>query len=227
MPEWQTTRWSLVGRAALERGSPGLALEELLKIYRPPILAFLKASCRARRYRMGERYHEDLCQEFCANLLCNPLLQRADPLRGSRFRSYLTSALTNFVNNDLRNALARKRGGEQIEAVAMAVDSLVSNGLSPEEAFEGEWVATVLEEAARRTCGDHRLLNDLRPYLLGPKEAGAWDAIAKAHGMKPATVRVSMSRLKSKFRAQLMDVVRETVGDAQGFEEELAFLLGK
>jgi DNA-directed RNA polymerase specialized sigma24 family protein len=216
-----------VGRAGKEQGSPGPALEELLRIYRPPILAFLRASCRARKYRTGESYHEDLCQEFCANLLCNPLLQRADPSRGSRFRSYLTSALTNFVNNDLRAVMALKRGGELTEAADMAVDSLVSSGLSPEEAFEGEWVATVLEEAARRTCGDHILLNDLRPYLLGPREAGAWEAIAKAHGMKPATVRVSMSRLKSKFRAQLMDVVRETVGDVQDFEEELAFLLGK
>jgi RNA polymerase sigma-70 factor (ECF subfamily) len=227
MPEWQTTRWSLVGRAASEQGSPGPALDELLKIYRPPILAFLKATCRARRYRMGERYHEDLCQEFCASLLCNPLLQSADPSRGSRFRSYLTSALTNFVNNDLRSFMALKRGGGQIEAVDMAVDSLVGNGLSPEEAFEGEWVATVLEEAAKRACGDHGLLNDLRPYLLGPREAGAWEAIAKAHGMKSATLRVSMSRLKRKFRAQLMEVVRETVGDVQDFEEELAFLLGK
>lgn len=36
-----------------------------------------------------------------------------------------------------------------------------------------------------------------------------------------------MSRLKKEFRAQLLGVVRETVGDVQDLEAELAFLLGK
>lgn len=227
MPEWQTTRWSLVGRAAQERGSPGPALEELLKIYHPPILAFLKASCKAMNYRMGEHYHEDLCQEFCANLLRNTLLQGADPSKGARFRSYLMSALTHFVNNDLRAAMALKRGSGQTVARRGAIDNLAHSGPTPEAVFESEWVATVLEEAARRACGDHVLHNDLRPYLMEPTEVGAWEAIAKAHGMQSGAVRVSMSRLKKKFRAQLRNVLRETVGDVQGFEDELNFLLGK
>lgn len=226
MQQWKTTRWSLVRRAAEEQGKPGQAIAELLQLYRAPILGFLRASCTAIGYRCGEDYHEDLCQEFCASLLGSSLLANADETYGSSFRAYLKEALKKFVSNDLRKTLAHKRGGASV-MVDERLDRLASSGPSPEEVFDHEWCASLIEEALNRTCGSDALLHELRPYIGDDVDSGTWASIAARHGMTPGALRTRVARVRKSFRDHIVALVRESVADEPGMQFELSLLRGE
>ena len=100
-----TTHWSLVLRAGQRGGTESdEALAALCRRYWFPLYAY------ARRRLPGPEEAEDLTQEFFARLLEKGALATASPERG-RFRSFLLTALKNFLANEWDRANARKRGG--------------------------------------------------------------------------------------------------------------------
>ena len=100
-----TTHWSVVinagaGSASLAR----VALESLCRHYWYPLYSFVR--------RQGRAHHEaeDCTQEFLARLLAGDGLGLARPERG-HFRTFLLTALRNFLTDEWRRARAEKRGG--------------------------------------------------------------------------------------------------------------------
>ena len=91
---------------ARESDSPDArqALSKLCEIYWLPLYAFIR--------RQGADYHEaqDLTQAFFEHLLRRDWLDGVDPRKG-RFRSFLLSALCNFLNNERQKEKTSKRGG--------------------------------------------------------------------------------------------------------------------
>src|SRR3546814_18894949 len=93
MAVFQTTRWSLVAGTRTDSGQARRALDELCRLYRPPVLAYL--------YRHGHApaEAEALAPAFFASLLLYHPLAQADPGRG-RFPVFLLTALPpSFANH--------------------------------------------------------------------------------------------------------------------------------
>jgi RNA polymerase sigma-70 factor (ECF subfamily) len=95
-----TTQWSLVVHAGSGSESQARsALETLCRQYWYPLYSFVR--------RQGRPHHEaeDCTQEFLARLLVGDGVARARPERG-RFRTFLLTALRNFLTNECRQTRA-------------------------------------------------------------------------------------------------------------------------
>jgi len=119
-------------------------LDILAKKYWTPIFQYLQCQ--------GYREHEaqDLIQDFFAFALRTNLFSKADERRG-RFRSFLLGALNNFLANERRKQLAKKR--KPTEGFA-SLDELLGdeyyhpkslvNDETPEVQFHRAWVREVV-----------------------------------------------------------------------------------
>ena len=147
---FQTTHWSLVLRAGnrADREAED-ALAALCGRYWYPLYAYV------RRRTADQHEAQDLTQEFFARLLEKNTLAAASPERG-RFRSFLLTAVKNFIANQHDWDHAAKRGGRG-RTLSLDWDSGESrikmepaHDLTPERLFESQWVLTLLELVMRR-----------------------------------------------------------------------------
>lgn len=160
-----TTRWSLVGRAALPGAANGpLALGELCQIYLPALRAHLVGAMRVEENRA-----DDLLQGFLTDkVLEQNMIALADPKRG-KFRTFLLTALERFVIDAHRHDTARKRAPR---SKVLDVDDHadhVAGDPSPADAFDRTWASAVLGEVMRRMREECEAT--ARPHLWGVFEA--------------------------------------------------------
>ncbi len=220
------TRWTLISRLA-DPAEVGAALDQLCAAYWSPIYAFLLRSGR------NDAEAQDLTQDFLEMVVRQRLLERADPVSG-RLRSWLLSALKNFLANARRFETRQKRGsGAYVfsidqDDVVSEVGAIASQGLSPEEAFDRVWVAALLRrvlEALRQQysdAGKERDFAALLPWLLDTHLDTQTDAAA-AVGMTPATFRVQLHRLRARYRETLRQEITATLGREEDYNEELEY----
>jgi RNA polymerase sigma-70 factor (ECF subfamily) len=209
------------------------ALSALCKTYWRPIFAYV---CR-RGYSPEDA--EDLTQDFFANLLQGPLLQRADPERG-RFRSLLLKALQDFVGHATEKLNARKRGGGvrfvswddwMAEAPSQLSISLRAlNSWSPEQLYDLRWAATVVEQALRRLreeCQSKsrlRLFETLSLYLATERADVSYYNLATTLGIAESAVKKQLHNLRRRYRWLLYDEVAQTVQDPSDVDGEIRHL---
>src|SRR5262249_37219529 len=112
LARFQTTRWSVVLRAA-QNELPGshAALADLYRIYWYPLYAFV------RRRGHSPEDAQDLTQGFFFSLVERKSLRQVTRRRG-RFRSFLLASLKNYLSDQFDRANSIKRGG-QVEFVAL------------------------------------------------------------------------------------------------------------
>src|SRR5688500_8538763 len=143
-----TTQWSIVLNAgASSESAVQAALATLCRQYWYPLYGFVR--------RQGRAHHEaeDCTQEFFARLLANGGMATARPERG-RFRTFLLTALRNFLAKEWHRARARKRGGG---TATLSIDirnaqnryehEPLAPALSPEHAFDRTWALGMIERA--------------------------------------------------------------------------------
>ena len=160
-----TTRWSLVGRAALPGSANGpLALGELCQIYLPALRAHLVGPMRVEENRA-----DDLLQGFLTDKVIEQnVLAAADPKRG-KFRTFLLTALERFAIDAHRHETARKRApASKMLDVDDHAERVVEH-VDPSEAFDRAWATTVLGEVMRRMRAEAEATE--RPHLWGIFEA--------------------------------------------------------
>ncbi|MHC5113184.1 MAG: RNA polymerase sigma factor [Planctomycetota bacterium] len=222
---FKTTSWTLIGDARDNRSD----LEMLLTQYWSPVYAFLR--------RSGERPAdaEDLTQAFLAKVVLDrKLISQADPSRG-RFRTYLISALKNFVIDEFRHVHGRdgKRVPTLIPDDRRAFEAAEpSEGDDPAHAFDRQWATAVLNEALRRvetacresdmerqwTAFDARVLRPARHDC----EPTPIEELLVRLGVKDAQEIYSMIQtIKRKLDRELRAVVAETVADTEEISREL------
>jgi len=213
------TRWSLIA-AAQGRSEPArAALGELCQLYWYPLYAYL------RRRGSSEQDAQDLVQGFFADLLAREALSAADPARG-RFRSFLLASLGNHLSHERERAHAQKRGGG---ARPLSIDWLSAEERfrlepaaadTPERAFERAWAAALLERTLARleqefeAKGRGALFRELRERL-GERSRQASD---------PPALRVTLHRLRKRYREILREEVAQTVARPEDVDEELRAL---
>ncbi len=221
------TRWTLISRlhqpAEVEQ-----ALDQLCGAYWSPIYAYL------RRVGRGHAEAQDLTQDFLQMVVRQRLLERADPEAG-RLRSWLLSALQNFLANARRFETRQKRSaGPSLlafddENAGAELSELTAEQLSPDEAFDKAWVAAllrrVLETLAQQyaDAGKGKEYAALLPWLLETDTLAQKDAALKA-GMKLPHFRVQLHRLRGRYREILRRGVLATLDREEEFEQELAYL---
>lgn len=222
MNRFRTTRWSLVIGAS-DAAHGALALDQLCRIYRPPVLAYI------RRHARNEGEAEDLAQGFFEQLLRLRMHATADPARG-RFRSYLLCALKRYLAKQRVAAYALKRGSDQ-ELVTLgdpqAPEGPASEADTPDAVFERAWAEALLGramahlQAEAAAAGKLELFRALRAFILEAPAADEYAVVAERLGMRRNTLAVAIHRLRQRLHERLREEVAETVDAPADLEAEM------
>ena len=224
--EFPATRWSVIIHAAAEPSPLSHeALEDLCRIYWPPLYAFLR--------RSGETPHaaQDLVQGYLARLLEREDLATVSPEKG-RFRSFLLAGLRNFLVSEARQAATFKRGG-RAEIISLALENAealcqaaYTDGATPDLTFDRRWAETILDQALEKlrqeniARGKERLYEKLKPCLA--VDAGDdYTALGRELAMTPGAIAVAVHRLRLRLRELVRAAVADTVDSAADLEEEM------
>ena len=221
------TRWTLISELR-DPATVDAALDELCRAYWGPIYAFLLQSGRSHAEA------QDLTQEFLEMVVRQRLLERADRASG-KLRSWLLSALRNFLSNARRYEMRQKRGSGTYffpldsDDVIPELKRAVSKELSPDEAFDRAWVAVLLRRVLDvlaqqyRDAGRQSEFEALLPWLVETGDESQTDAAAKAE-MTPANFRVQLHRLRGRYRQALRQEVTATLDREEDYDQELDYL---
>ena len=225
-----TTHWSVV-LAADTSGNPdaAAALERLCSTYWPPLYAYLR---RAGRSPIEA---EDLTQGFFAHFLEKDIPARANPQRG-RFRNFLLTCLQHHCVDAQAHQNAQKRGGRVLilslnrdEVERRYLEEAVDH-LTPERAFEKRWATTLLELVLHRLgdefarSGQRGFFEQLKGYIWGNEGTTPVREIATQFGIGESAVRVTVHRLRHRFREIMRTEIAHTVADFEDIDEEIRHL---
>jgi len=223
------TRWSLIVSTP-DRDQK----EALCHLYWRPIFGHL------RQRGWSREDAEDLTQTFFLRLVNDQTFQTADPKKG-KLRTYLLGSLKRHLVDHHRYRQRLKRGGD-VEHVPLAFNEADMNDAeyryatvedgkaTPEEQFDRTWALDLLQRAHARLekdykgAGKEKEYRALKPALIAGESVDAEEASRKL-GIKPASVRVLIHRLRQNFRAALRDETAETLSSRADIDEELAYLL--
>ena len=177
----------------------------------------------------------DTTQGFFADLLEKSWIGKADPARG-RFRAYVKTVFRRFMSDKRRREAAVKRGGDRtilsIDA-ASAEQRFLSepaDAETPEDGFERRWALSLLDrvltllEDEYSNRGRLQLFQSLRRHLVG-HETVSYAATADQLGMTVSNVKVSVHRLRQRYRQILTREIAQTVESEDDVENELRLLL--
>lgn len=227
-----TTRITLIHAA---QGAPGAetyqALSLLCSAYWYPVYAYVR--------RLGHSHEEaeDLTQGFFTRMLDKRSLLEFDRERG-RFRSFLLGSLKHFVANERDAARTQKRGGGRPH---IPLDEVLHAGerysleprsdLTPERIFARQWALTVLtraqdamrEEAARQ--GKEAQFERLKGLLVGEDTDEGYRVLATELNTTEGALKVTIHRLRQRFREVLREEIAHTVANPQQVGAELRELM--
>src|SRR5262245_8624461 len=225
-----TTRWTVVLAAGCRTAPQAdVALEELCRTYWYPLYVYV------RRQTSTQEDAEDLTQAFFARFLEKNYLEKLSSEKG-RFRAFLLAALKHFLANEWDRANRQKRGGG---AVTLSLDWQdadtryqihPADNLSPDKLYDRAWAVTLLERVIQRlreenSAGDDRkLFDELKPFLTLGKSAIPYSQAATALGMTESAVRVTVHRLRRRYRELLRQEIAQTLSDPAQVEEEVRAL---
>jgi RNA polymerase sigma factor (sigma-70 family) len=215
-----------------ERDSPQAteALTWLCRTYWYPLYAYVR--------RQGHEFADaqDLTQEFFARLLEHKYLQLADRQRG-RFRTFLLTSLKHFLINEWNKANRAKRGGgrpllsldaEKTETRFLAEPA---DERTPEKAFERRWAMVLLDrvldqlQAEFAAAGRGEVFDALKSCLTGEENEGSYAEIGRRLGMTEANLKVTVHRLRRRYRELLRKEISLTVEDPTVIDEEIRELI--
>ena len=225
-----TTRWSVVLAAANTTVPGGAdALEKLCRTYWYPLYLYV------RRRGHNPEAAQDLTQDFFEHLLEKKILQVVDARKG-RFRSFLLASINNFLANEWDRGRTARRGGKH--SIIFWHDQSCENcylrepghELTPERIFEQSWalklLQTVMEQLKEEfvRAGREQLFEAIHACLSEDEGAGTYGEIAAKLNMTEGAVKMSVLRLRTRFRSLLRAEIAKTVPDPSEVEEELRHL---
>jgi RNA polymerase sigma factor (sigma-70 family) len=227
-----TTHWTVVLEAG-KRHTPesDRALEELCSAYWFPLYAYV----RRRGYTKEDA--EDLTQAFFARFLEKNYLEGLTAERG-RFRAFLLAALKHFLINEWKKSQRIKRGGD---ATVFSLDWKTADTQfqvastaepSPDVAFDREWAMTLLGKVIEQLHaewareGKAAQFQELKIFLTAGKGVVSHAEAAVALKMDEGAVRITVHRLRKRYRQLLREEIIRTLADPAQVEEEMRALFG-
>lgn len=229
--DFPTTRWTIVLNAAAnpERPESRAALESLCEAYWYPLYAF------ARRRGSSADEARDQTQEFFVRILEGRYLDRADREKG-KFRSFLLTSFRFFLSDETDRARAQKRGGGmtvlpfEIGSAEQRYEREPRDEETPERIYERRWALSMLDRTIVRLRSEfeqHGRLehfDKLKGFLVANAEV-PYSVLAPELKMSESALRVSIHRLRKRYRDLFRTEIAATVADDGGVEEELRFLV--
>jgi RNA polymerase sigma-70 factor (ECF subfamily) len=221
------TSWTVIVNAReRETAVSREALEQLCRSYWYPVYAFL------RRKGLDAERARDCTQDFFTTLIEKRCLADLERSKG-RFRSFLLASASHFLLNWLDAAKAQKRGGAQQILTLKPEDLDRESGiapapfLTPEAVFEYQWAAGLLDRTTTRlrACYPPHQFEILKPFLLGEAVRGEGVATAAQLGISDSAFKVTVHRLRKRYREILRAEIAETVADPRQIDEEIQYLL--
>ena len=226
-----TTQWSLVAKASQDESPDGIeALNRLCLIYWYPLYAYV------RRHGHSQEEAQDLTQSFFARLLERKYLQFADRSRG-RFRTFLITSLKHFLINEWKQAKCEKRGGgRQIisldaEATETRFRAEPADESSPDKAFERRYATILLGRVLERLEGEFaavkrsEVFEELKFSLTGEENESSYAEIARRLGMTEGNLKVTVHRLRHRYRELLREEIAMTVDSPEAIDDEIRYLM--
>ena len=227
---FKTTHWSVVLNASNGTNDSAEALHQLCTAYWYPLYVYV----RRRGYSREDA--EDLTQGFFAVILRKNYIERADPGRG-RFRTFLLASIDNFICNEWDRASAKKRGGgqkiiswEEQEAEGRYLKEPVDK-LTPQRIFEKRWASTLLEAVLQKLRGElsdagrNELFEAVQPYLWKEDGVVSYANLAERLKMSAGTLKVTVHRMRQRYRDLLRGEIAQTVADPAEVDDEIRYLL--
>jgi RNA polymerase sigma-70 factor (ECF subfamily) len=228
--QFVTTHWSMVLAACGPLShQQSLALEALCGAYWYPLYAYI------RRAGYGPEDAKDLTQSFLFHLLEKGGLSLADPERG-RFRTFLLTALKNYLVDEHRRANALKRGGGRIFQAVEADDGEEryqfepADLASPDLLYDRGWAKAVLAQALSRLRAEYASskygpgFETLKDYVWGERSGVSCAELGRQLGMTEEAVKKAVQRMRHRFGQLLREQVAETVSTPAELEDEIRHL---
>ena len=229
---FNTTRWSLVARVAGSgEHDANAALDELCRIHWRPVYAEI------RRRGITPHDAQDLTQDFFTRLLRHNTFGRAERGKG-RLRSFLLAALDHFMADQRRRDRATKRGAGLIVASVNIADGehwlvhQAGSAMTPAEAFDRGWAAILMDRALdtlrkEYLDGGRSGVSDAAlPFLAAEDGSGGYHDAAAPASLSPEAFRVTVHRLRKRFRLRVRQQVEMTVSEPGDADAEMKHLLG-
>lgn len=205
------------------------ALANLYQSYWYPLYAYL------RRRGYNEQDAEDFVQSFYAFLQEKHAIAKADRERG-KFRTFLLSALQNFLSHANERARAEKRGGGRELVFLDAMEAKERYRLdpaddeTPETVFETRWAHTLLEQTLAGLRADFaargklRLFEGLQLFLTAEAGETSYQSAADQLGLPLSAIKTSIRRMRLDYRSRLREEIGRTVSHPEEIDEELRYL---
>jgi RNA polymerase sigma-70 factor (ECF subfamily) len=230
-PEFPTTHWTLVTRVREGGTARHAALDELCRLYWYPIYAFL------RRRGMSPQDAEDHTQGFFLKILAEESLSVADETKG-RLRTYLLHHLKRhlFDRNRFDGALKRGGGASTISFEEMDAEERYAreplDKRDPEWVFTRAWANELLAGVREKLRGEFEdaerpaIFEALLPFLLLDDDLPPYRDVAARLRATEVSVRLMVSRLRSRFRDLLREEIARTVEAPEDVAAEMEWLKG-
>ena len=221
-----TTRRSVV--EALRHADPAertRTCDTLVAIYWKPLYKFARMA-----WRHSAEDAEDLTQGFLARMYEKESLAGFDPGKAA-FRTYLRLLFERYAANEAKAATRMKRGSgsraldfdeaeREVGAIAAAA--------SPDDLFYRDWVRSVFALALERL----RASVDAEPfalfeaYDLSDDKTVSYRDLAERFSMRETAVTNHLSAVRKKFRAAVLETLRDATATDDEFRTEARALLG-
>jgi len=228
--EFTTTHWSVV-LAAAQQESPQAAeaLETLCRSYWYPLYAFV------RRRGSSPEDAQDLTQGFFAHLLRKDFLHGVGPEKG-RFRSFLLACLKHFLADEWEKACTAKRGGTgpelllDLEQAEERYQLEARVEATAETLFERRWALDLLDHVLDRlrneavSSGREAVFDQLQGCLLGERPTKTYAELGTRLGLSETAVKVTVHRLRQRYRELLREEIAQTVARPEEIDEEMHYL---
>lgn len=225
---FDTTQWSLVSAAAAAGNERSrAAFEDLYRAYSHAVYAFI------RRRGYARQDAQDLTQDFFLHLLEKNAFVRADPNRG-KFRSFLLGALEFFLQHADERARAEKRGGRAAmvfldDETAEASYQLADPKQNAEQVYDARWAATLIRSTVDRlktemeSQGKADLFEQIRGFLIEGEDR-SYQEVAERTGLTLGAVRLTIHRMRVRYRELLRAEIARTVVSSADFDQEIQAL---
>lgn len=225
-----TTRRSIVlALGSEDAGEQARAFDTLVAVYWRPVYKYLRV--RGSRTREDA---EDLTQSFFARAFEKETLAAYDPARAS-FRGFLRMLLDRHSGNDRKAEGRLKRGGAvphvDVEEAEGEIARDAGAPATPEEFFHREWVKSAFSLAVsrlREACeadGKAQQFALFEAYDL-EGEIDSYRELGLRFGLTETTVTNHLAAVRRRFRAIVLETLREiTATDAEFRAEARALLL--
>ena len=227
---FHTTHWSVVLAAGGGASKTAhAALDTLCRAYWFPLYAYV------RRQGHAPEAAQDLTQEFFLRLIDKQSIRLADSARG-KFRTFLLTALKNFLINEWEKARTAKRGNGQA-SFSLEFDDAEqrylaepASDLTPDRLFDRRWAIAVVERAQEGLRREYTaaqkldLFDALKNSVWGNGDA-SYAELATFRGTTAGALRTEASRMRERFRTLLREEVAHTAQSLDEVDDELRYLV--